>query len=297
MRATLTALLAALVASGCLFTEDPPEQAPATPPTAPTREWPPLVFGGTVVDAITGAPAVARVQLSLAQTLPCGRPGIVWSQWHIPQDANGTYGPYEVPRPRSDDVAFFLDVRGEGYGDNVTFIGPAQARAGIGNMTVVLHPRASIEGSAPPGTLVALGHPGFPRIAVANETGRFAFADARAFPSPLVAAVDVPVRADVAAPAELDVEAAPERGWRLEGSVKGPTGAGIAADVVAYAEGALWSVARSSDTGAFAMPLPREPVDLRLEARTPDGRLGGAKALEVNGPPALRESILMRALC
>ena len=238
----------------------------------------------------------ATVRVDLSQAIPCGRQGIGWSSWEPPQ-GNGTFGPLEVARPRSDDVAFFLHARAPGYSANVTFIGPEQARRDLGNLTILLHPNATIDGSAPSGTLVAIDGPVFPRVTVASENGSFAFPGARAATVKLVAATDVPYEELVRAPANVTVPAVEARGWRLEGSVKGPSGAPIAADVVAWNGTELVSVARSGASGAFALPLAPEPQTLRIEARTSDNHYGGSLNLDVRGPPALRETVLVKPLC
>lgn len=286
--------------AGCAWGGDEPPGATTTPgtPTTPTRDWPPLVFGGTVVHAVTGEPILgAQVRLDLAQARPCGQQGVTWTGWSIPVAEDGRWGPYEVPRPKSDDVAFFLHASAEGYGRNDTFVGPQQARAGIDNISLVLHPLAAVEGLAPPGTVLALAAPGFPRVLAVNASGRFAFEEARVVPASFVAALDVPARVEVTAPATLNLSATSERGWVLEGVVKGPSGAGLAADVVAWNGTRLWSAARSGETGFFALPLPPEPVTLRVEARTADDHYGASKRVEVAGPPALRETLLARARC
>lgn len=298
MRRAVFLLAVALVLSGCT-------RFPGEDQVGPTRDGieppppigPPLRFGGVVRDALTGAPIPsAHVRVDLAQALPCGRQGIGWSSWEPPID-NGTWGPLEVPRPRSDDVAFFVHAYAEGYAENATFIGPTQARGEIGNLSVVMHPDAAVEGRAPPGTVVALDAPPFPRVTVAGEDGAFSFPRARAVDAAIVAATDVPYRTMTRAPAAVDVPPARARGWVLEGTVKGPTGAPLAASLVAWNGSQLWSAARASDTGAFAMPLPPEPVALRIEARTEDDHYGGVLALDVKGPPALRETVVARALC
>lgn len=291
-------LLVALLVAGC--TGGPGDGGglvTGPTPTEPAHTGPPLRFGGRLVDAATGEALLnATVRLDLAQTQPCMRQGVGWRSWDIPV-SNGTFGPLEVPRPRSDDVAFFLHAYAEGHAENATFIGPAQARGDIGNLTVRLHPEASVSGRAPPGTLVALDAPPFPRVTLADANGTWAFPHARAAKAWLVAAVDVPLRALVRPPAEMDVAPSVARGWTLEGAVKSPTGAPLAADVVAWNGTALWSVARSSDAGSFTMPLPPEPSELRVEARTLDGHYGGVLVLDLKGPPALRETLLTRALC
>ena len=45
------------------------------------------------------------------------------------------------------------------------------------------------------------------------------------------------------------------------------------------------------------MPLDPSAASLRLEARTSDDHYGGTLALRVDGPPALRETIVLAALC
>ena len=293
---TLLVLLVLLVLPGCVRDEIPEGPSSTPPPGTPEPAAPPLRFGGRVVDVLTReVPANVTVRIDLAQELPCGRPGIGWASWEAPVE-NGTWGPVEVPRPRSDEVAFFLRASAPGYTTNDTMIGPAQARGDIGNLTLQLHPDAAIQGRAPPGTLLALDAPPFPRVVVADANGSYAFPRARVVEAAFVAAVDTPFRARVAAPAEVDVAAA-GRGWTLEGSVRGPTGAPLAADIVAWNGAELWSVARSSETGAFTMPLAPEPAELRLHARTSDGRFGGVLRLEVNGPPALRETLPTQPLC
>jgi hypothetical protein len=87
------------------------------------------------------------------------------------------------------------------------------------------------------------------------------------------------------------------RGWLLEGTLKGPTGAPLAADVAAWNGTQLVSVARAGDNGIFALPLAPRPIALRIEAHTGDNHFGGALTLEIHGPPALRETLLMYALC
>lgn len=266
-------------------------------PSAPTPIGPALVFGGVVRDALTNETIRdATVRIDLAQALPCGRQGIGWTSWEPPHD-NGSFGPLEVPRPRSDDVAFFLHAKAPGYSANATFIGPAQARGDLRNLTVILHPNATLEGTAPPGTLLALDAPIFPRVAVAGADGSFSFPNARVVAAKLVAGTDVPYETLVTPPARVDVPDVEARGWTLEGSVKGPTGAPIAADIVAWNGSALASVARTSASGAFALPLAPEPQTLRIEARTSDNQYGGVLQIEIKGPPALRETLLVKPLC
>lgn len=265
--------------------------------TVPTRpQLPPLRFSGEVVDALSGSPvADAAVRVDLAFTRPCQRPGVVYQGWSVPVDGDGRYGPFEVARPRSDDVAFFLQVTAPGYSQNLTYVGPTIEQDLF--HTVVLHPKASIVGTAPVGTIVALQDVRFPRLALADASGRFAFDDARVVEAHLVAATDVPVRLRVAAPAELTINASAARGWVLEGFTRGPTGAPLAADIVAWNGTRLHSAARSGENGFFALPLPPEPVSLLIEARTETGQYGGTKRVELSGPPALRETVVLRALC
>lgn len=299
MRRLLLVLLA-LPLAGCTWFDEGSE--PFRPPTGPSiirpPELPPLWFGGDVVDAVTGAPvAQALVRIDLAFTRPCRQQGIGYASWEPPVDENGRFGLFRVPRPNSDDVAFFVHVTAPGYAENVTFIGPAEASGDIGNVTYVLHPEAALTGNAPPGTLLALDAPGFPRIVVANATGRYAFASARVAEVQLVAATALPQRANVTPPLTLDFEEPAGRGWTLEGILRRESGAPVAANVVAWNGTLLWSVARAADNGLFSLPLPPQGVELRIEARTPDGALGGTKALGVQGPPAVRESLLLRPLC
>lgn len=297
MRAALVVVVMVLLAGCVRFPGEGPREPSDGGLVIPTPSGPPLVFGGVVRDAATGALVPdAEVRLDLAQAQPCGRQGVGWTSWSAPV-ANGTWGPLEVPRPRSDDVAFFLHVSAEGYSPNATFIGPTQARGDIGNLSVLVHPNASVEGRAPPGTLLALDAPIFPRIVVADANGSFAFPRARVVEVAFVAATDVPFRARVEAPARVEVPTSSERGWLLEGTVKGPTGAPASADVVAWNGSTMWSVARAGDNGVFALPLPPVPADVRVDARTADGAFGGTLVVEVRGPPALRETVLLRPLC
>ncbi|HVM45739.1 MAG TPA: hypothetical protein VM582_07360 [Candidatus Thermoplasmatota archaeon] len=293
----LAPLVVALLLAGCAAPQDEGSPASRATPGAPPAIGPPLRFAGEVVDARTGeAIPTATVRIDLSQALPCGRQGVGWTSWNATNES-GRFGPLEVPRPRSDDVAFFLHARAPGYSPNATFIGPTQARGDLGNLTVVLHPEASVVGTAPPGTLVALDAPTFPRVVAAAADGTFAFPQARVAPALLVAGTDVPYRALVRPPAQVDVPRVEARGWVLEGSVKGPTGAPLAADVIAWNGSDIVGVARSGASGAFSLPLAPEPAALRIEARTSDNHYGGVLLLDVNGPPALRETILAKALC
>lgn len=291
----LVALLAAPFLAGCAGDEGeaplPSTESVATRPTLP-----PVRFSGAVIDALAGASVGdASVRLDLAFTKPCQRPGIVYQGWGIPADANGRYGPFEVARPRSDDVAFFLHVSAPGYSPNLTYVGPTPETEIF--HTVVLHPVASVSGTAPPGTLLALQDTRFPRVALADASGNFSFENARVVEADLVAGTESPTRLRVAAPTEVVIHASAERGWMLEGFTRGPTGAPVAADVVAWNGTSLASVARSGENGFFSLPLPREPASYLVEARTETGHHGGSKRVDVAGPPSMRETVVLRALC
>lgn len=293
-------LLSASLA-GCWHAPDPvepPTPTTSTPVTPTDGAQPRLTFGGVVLDARTLEPIpAAQVRLDLAQTQPCRRPGIIWNAYPLEVNESGRFGPLTLPTPRSDDVAFFLQAEAAGYSRNVTFIGPDEARRGTRDLTVVLHPEASFTGSAPPGTVIALDAPFWPRLAVADAEGKFAFPNARAVPTAFVVATEPPL-ANVTEPPSL-VQTAGGDGatWRLEGVVKAPNGANVAADVVAREDGRLVSAARSGTNGVFVLPLEGRRQDLTVEARTPEGALGGALRVLVEGPPALRQSVLLRALC
>lgn len=299
MRAALV-VLAALLLAGCARDageDGDPIFTPGNEPTPPP-ELPPVVFGGVVIDGGGGAtPEGLLVEVDLAQVRPCAKPGVGWTTWRIPV-ADGAFGPYEVPRPRSDDVAFFLRVGAPGYVTNMTFIGPQQARVGTHNLTIQLHAVARVGGVAEPGSVVALDAPGFPRLTVADANGTWRFDDARPVPAWLVIGGPSPFVTTVEPPAE-DVRGNGTRlaGWNVEGVLKSQTGAGVAGDVVAFHGTRLVGAARASDTGVFALGIPGEPGQYRLEARTADGRLGATRVLDVAGPPALRETLLLRALC
>lgn len=298
----LVLVAVALGVAGCtLPIGGDPAGGPATiGPTLSTPEpiGPPIVWGGGVVDARSGEPvSEAVVRLDLAQVRPCARQGIAWTTWAIPVSENGTFGPFETARPRTDEVAFFLHVDAPGYARADAMIGPAEARAGTANLTIVLHPRANVSGSAPPGTLLALDSPGFPRLAVADNDGRYVFEDARHADTTVLAATDVPQSTRLIPPATFDARALNETGWRLEGALRLVDGTPLGGDVVAWNATGLASAARANETGTFTLPLVPEPAELRIEARTADGQYGGALVLDLNGPPALRETVLMRKLC
>jgi hypothetical protein len=262
--------------------------------------FPPLHFGGQVVDALSGAPVNdAEVHLDLAAKVPCRREGLLWQQYAVPASGfEGRFGPFEAQRPRTDDFAYFLHVNAPGYTENATFIGPAEARGDLGNLTVVLHPRAAVQGTAPPGTVVALDAPGFPRVAAADENGTFRIDAARVLPASFVADLDVPATDVVAAPANLTYHAGNATGWRLQGTVRAANGAVLQASVVARnGTGALVGAARSGDDGLFTMSLAPAPADLTLQAWTEDGRYLGTLAASLNGPPATRFAIVARAQC
>lgn len=294
----LLVLLVASALAGCSHEEgdDPP---PTTTPTATTPvDEPRLTFGGRVLDALTLEPIEgASVRLDVAQVRPCRREGIVWNSYGLDVNETGRFGPYPLPRPKSDEIAFFLHAEAPGHAPNATFIGPDEARAGTRNLTILLHPDVALEGTAPPGTVVALDAPGFPRLSLANETGHFVFPQARAVQATWVAATEPPQVGRATPPATLDLATPNGTTWRLEGVVKGPTGAPLEADVVAREGAGLVSAGRSGPNGLFVLPLGGEPQDLLLEARTPDGAYGGVLRVVVDGPPALRQSLLLQALC
>ena len=297
----LLAVLLAPALAGCWHADDPEPPLPTTTPTDPTQPTPGprLVFGGVVRDALTGEPlADATVRLDVAQTRPCRREGIVWNAYDLPVGSDGRYGPFDLPPPATNEIAFFLHVSAPGRTANATFIGPAEARAGIRDMTILLHPEAAFVGTAPPGTLVALDAPGFPRLALADANGTFSFPGARAVEAAWAAATEPPVQGRVTPPADLTL-APPENAtaWRLEGTLRDPNGAPVAGDVVAREGGVLVSVARAGPSGVFVLPLAARAQDVHLEARTQDGSLGGVLTVPVQGPPASRFNVLMRALC
>lgn len=297
-RAVLLVTLVTLASAGCLWgdTDTQPPTPTTTTPTAPD-DGPPLVFGGRVRDALSGEPvADAQVRLDLAHVLPCRREGTIWTQYPVPIDEEGVFGPVEVPRPRSDDFAFFLHTTSPGHTEDVVLIAPYDAPPDIGNITVALHPATRVEGTAPSGTVIALDAPRFPRLAVANATGAFAFDDALTGERAYAAATATPQHGTLTPPATLAFEETPT-GWRLEGVVKTTHGTGLAADVVAWNGTQLVSAARASETGVFLLPLEPAPASLRLDARTSDGRYAGSLALDLNGPPGTRQTILMRELC
>jgi hypothetical protein len=274
--------------------------APATRPTeggdAPPTRF--VAFGGNVSDARDGSPlAGASVRLDLAQVRPCRLVGVVWASTDAVTGPAGRWGPVEVPVPRSDDVAFFVRVSAPGYSEDVTFMGPQEARGDTRNLTAILHPEASVDGTAEPGTVVALEWPGFPRLVAAAPDGRFAFPNARVTPMQMAADTTPPWTATVAAPATAAVPAPPGTAWRVEGVVRRESGAPAPADVVAPDGTRLVGAARAAESGVLALPLDASPAEVRIEARTPDGRYGGAKLLDLNGPPAQRETVLLRPLC
>lgn len=302
MRRLLALLLVAPLAGCAMPWVDDDVPGGGVPPTSttvtPVPAGPPLTFGGVVTDARTGAPvAGAEVRLDLAQVRPCRQEGIVWTSWDDVTREDGRFGPLTVPRPRSDDVAFFLHVFAEGHSDDVTYFGAVEARRDIGNLSLAVHELANVTGTAAPGTLVALEWPGFPRVTVASADGAWRFENAQVTPAQLVAATDPPHRASVTAPATIDLPAGNASGWRLEGVVRRESGAPSAADLVAWNGTALVGVARAAENGVFVLQLPGEPLGLRIEARTEDGRFAGTRALDVAGPPAARETVLLRAAC
>jgi hypothetical protein len=303
-RAALLLVLVAL--SGCTHAGAPPLLGGTPTPTDATPgsdpRFPPLRFGGTVLDALSGqALDDATVILDLAATAPCRNEGILWQQSNVPTTGlDGRFGPHVAERPRTNDFAYFLHVTAPGYAENVTFIGPAEAQGDLGNLTIVLHPDRSVSGTAPPGTVVALDAPGFPRLAAADANGTFEIDHARVLPASFVADLDEPYLDTLAAPANLTL-AAPAgnaTGWPLQGTVRGPGGAALVADVVARNHnGTLIGAARSSDDGLFTMWVPRTPGDITLQARTADGHYGASLPTTLNGAPATRFGLVARALC
>lgn len=268
-------------------------------PTVDNEPGPPLTWSGTVTDAATGEPVPdAAVTLHLAQHRPCQRQGIGWTSWDVRTDANGTFGPFDTATPKSRDVAFFLRVDKDGYSPRERFFGPKEASAGTTRIDIDLHPEATVEGRAPPGTVIALDAPGYPRLTSADAEGRWAFPDARIEPRSLVIATEPPHHERVDAPALVEPEPKTNASaWYLQGNTRLESGAALVADIVAWNGTTLWSAARSNDRGQFTLPLPAGPTELRLEARTAHGEHGGTITLKLNGPPALRETILMRPLC
>ena len=294
-------VLLVLPLAGCTLPWD--RDAGDGPATLPTDDGAPpaaryVHVGGVVTDARDGTPiegAVAR--LDVAQVRPCRREGIVWSATDTVSLPDGRFGPMEVPVPRSNDVAFFLRVKAAGYSEDVTFLGPQEARGDTRNLTVVLHAEGAVNGTAPPGTVVALEWPGFPRLAAADAEGRFTFPNAHVTPMQLAADTSPPWRGNATAPAHLTIPEGNGTAWRLEGVARLESGAPVAADLVAWNGRALVGAARASESGVFLMPLDAAPQEVRIEARTPDGRHGGSKVVDVKGPPAQREVVLLRPLC
>lgn len=295
-------VLATLVTTGC-FGLGGGEEEPWYPTTRPTPASPPpqepLFFGGVVIDTLTGEPvADASVRIDLAQTRPCRNQGLGWSSWEPPVAEDGSWGPFEIARPRSDEVAFFVHVFAPGYAENTTYVGFDEARGDLANLTFLMHRDAAIEGVAAPGTIVALDAPGFPRFTAANESGGWRFDQARVVPATLVIAdVDAPVRTEASAPGKVEANATTNRTWLLQGVLRTAAGAPLAADVAAWNGTKLWSAGRAGENGLFVLPLPPEPVTLRIEARTQGNAYGAVRVLEVNGAPAVREALIARSLC
>jgi hypothetical protein len=71
----------------------------------------------------------------------------------------------------------------------------------------------------------------------------------------------------------------------------------MSGDVVAWNGTRLASVARAGENGIFVLPLRGEPMELRVQARTADGHYGATSAYALEGPPGVRLSMIMRALC
>lgn len=296
--------MAAPALAGCVFPFGGDDAGPAEQwwPTATSQapgEPVRVTFGGRVVDALSGAPVPdAEVRLDLAHTLPCRQESIVWNAWPLAVDAEGAFGPFELPAPNSPTQRFFLHADAAGYTTRVQYVGPENV-AEADNLTLVLHPRVSVDGAAPPHTVLALSDPegGFPRFAVANGSGGYAFEDAGVYPARLVAATPVPFRVEVQPPAVVNATNGNGTGWSLQGVLKREDGSPIDAHVVAWRGDALWSAAVTDEVGRFLLPLAPEPGELRIEARTQDDHWGGALTRNVNGPPSTVETIVMRPLC
>lgn len=299
--AGLLALILLAPLSGCAL-EDPAPAPPlatswvtGTPPPAgePVR----VTFGGQVLDALSGeAVDDAQVVLVLASEAPCQRESIAWNDYLLPLDAEGRFGPFQVDAPNSPDYRFWVHVDAAGYTSEALYVGPRQAPL-AGNMSIVLHPRVAVEGSAPAGTIVALAAPKFPRFEVANATGAFRFDDARVTQTQLVAATPNPERFDLTPPTNDIVVISNGTGWAMQGVVKREDGRPIGAKVVAWAGTTLWSAAVTDEVGRFLLPLPPTQAALTIEARTGDDQFGGTLAREVNGPPSTVETVIVRARC
>lgn len=289
----------ALLAAGCTLPgagqDDPP--TPTTQPViSPTPQGPPLAFGGFALDVLTKAPIEgALARLDLAQIRPCRVESIVWNAWDAKTDPSGRFDVQEVPRPRSNDVAFWVHVTADGYAESILFIGAEEARSDIGNLTFELHPQATLSGTAPAGTLVAIADRDFPRVVLSN--GSFAFPDAHVTPSSFVAATAPPFVAQARAPSSLEVPDEPGKTWYLEGRLMSESGSPMAGDVVAWNGTELASVGRAGETGIFLLPLQPHAAELRIEARTSNGQYGSTSKFELEGPPGVRLSMIMRSLC
>ncbi|MFA5860993.1 MAG: hypothetical protein WDA16_04800 [Candidatus Thermoplasmatota archaeon] len=290
----------AVLFAGCTLPWQGDGPATTTGPTSvtPVPEGPPLVFGGNVRDIIDGhVPEGATVRIDLAQKQPCQREGIVWAAWPADASASGRFGPLEVPRPKSNDVAFFVHATAPGYNDKSLFIGAAEARGDLGNLTLDVTPTVTLRGTAPPGTVIALEDSPFPRLTVADAGGVFVIGGAPALEASFVAGTDVPFTDRVRAPQNITVPKSNGTGWQLEGRLVTTSGAPMAADIVAWNGTTLWSAARASDSGVFVLPIAPQGVALRIEARTWDGHYGATLTQDVQGPPATRATLVMRALC
>lgn len=256
-----------------------------------------VTFGGRVVDALSGdAVQDATVRIDLAQEAPCRREALLWRDWFLRVEPDGTWGPFEQPAPDSPSYRFFVHADAPGYTRETRYVGPAEA-ASARDILFVLHPRVAVEGAAPPGTVIALTAPGFPRFTVADANGTFRFEDARTDPLMLVAATASPHREALRAPANVSVASPDETGWTLQGVVKRDDGRPLAARVVAWNGTTLWSAAVTDEVGRFLLSLPAERAELRIEARTEDDRYGGVLARTVQGPPSTAETVIARALC
>jgi hypothetical protein len=292
-------LLALLIAGCALPGRDRPLLGGSPTILSPTPAGPPLSFGGEVRDVTDGKPpAAAAVRIDLSQVLPCKREGIVWSSWSADVDAaTGRWGPVVVPRPNSNDVAFFVHADAPGYDDHATFVGPTEARGDVGNLTAPLNPTVTLNGTAPPGTVLAVAADPSPLVVLADPNGTFRFVGAPAVEAPFVAALSIPFATRVHAPQTLVLHATNGTGWALEARLRTAQGQPLAGDVAAWNGTQLASAARAGLDGAFTLPLAPRGQTLQIDARTSDGRYAGTLALEVQGPPGATQTVTMQPLC
>lgn len=295
----LLVALAALLA-GCTL-PDGDDGNGTTTPTA-TQEPPAITvtFAGRVVDALSGEPVDdAVVLVDLADTRPCQQESVIWNQWEVPVDADGAFGPFQQPAPNSPTYRFFLHVESPGYTKESMYVGPEQVAA-VANATIVLHPRVAVNGTAPPGTVLAMTTDGFPRFTVTGADGAWRLDDARTDEVQLVAATRPPRVTTLTPPASWNAtaqNATTPTGWQLQGVVQREDGRPHEARVVAWNGTRLWAAALTDEVGRFLLELPATPAELRIEARDRDDAWGGVLARDVNGPPASVETVLVRPLC